>query len=164
MKRVLLISPAISGEIRCGKFKKVDSYLPPYGISSIAAVLESHGHVVKVVDADSRKGMTLNELNQSVIEFNPQIIGMTVYSIVRDIAIQTAEHIQSYSSAPVVAGGPHIMAFPKDLAPFDCFDIPAYSEFFLRSKQIWRLLRSVDSFEDIRKYLKLTMAFIRLYI
>lgn len=127
-KRVLLINPPISGELRYGRFKNVGSYLPPYGILSIAAVLESHGHLVKIVDADSRRGMALDELKQTVIDFDPHVIGMTVYSIGRDMAVQTAEHIKSYFSAPVVAGGPHIMTFPEDLAPFDCFDILAYGE------------------------------------
>lgn len=40
----------------------------------------------------------------------------------------------------------------------------AYTEFFLRPVQIWRLMRSIDSWEDIKKYYKLTIAFIKLYL
>ena len=40
----------------------------------------------------------------------------------------------------------------------------AYAEFFLRPSQWLRLLRSLDSWEDVRKYWELIRAFIKLYI
>lgn len=126
--RVLLINPRISGKARYGKFRDVGSYLPPYGLLSIAGVLERHGHVVKIADADSRRGLTLEQLKDVIVDFRPDIIGLTAYSIGRDQLIATARHIKAFSPAKVVAGGPHVMTYPEDLAEFDCFDILAYGE------------------------------------
>lgn len=126
--RVLLINPRLSGEARYGKFKDVGSYLPPYGLLSIAGVLEQHGHVVMISDADSRRGLSLEQLKDVVIGFRPDIIGLTAYSIGKDQLLETARHIKSFSPAVIVAGGPHVMVFPEDLAEYDCFDLLVYGE------------------------------------
>ena len=39
----------------------------------------------------------------------------------------------------------------------------AYREFFVRPIQIFRLLKSIDSWEDIKKYYKLLLVFLKLY-
>jgi len=126
--RILLLNPNISGDLRYGKFKDVGSYLPPYGLLSIASVLEQHGHSVKVLDADSRVGLTLNDLEKIIKYFEPNIIGMTVYSIGRDKAVETARFIKSLTEALLIAGGPHVTLLPEDLAQYDCFDILAIGE------------------------------------
>ena len=126
--KILLINPRISGELRYGKFKEVGSYLPPYGLLSIAGVLERHGHILKIADADSKKGLPLAGLRQVITDFAPDIIGMTAYSIGRNHLLETAEHIKSFCPSLIVAGGPHVMTFPEDLAAHECFDLLAYGE------------------------------------
>lgn len=126
--KILLINPRISDEVRYGKFKGVGSYLPPYGLLSIAAVLEQHRHIVKVLDADFKNGPTLNDLKRAITDFDPHIIGMTAYSIGRDQVIQTARQIKSFSSALLVVGGPHVICLPEDLAECDAIDLLAFCE------------------------------------
>ncbi len=126
--RVLLLNPPISSEIRYGKFKDVGSYLPPYGLLSIAAVLEKGGHVVRVADADNRRGLSFNGISKIIADFQPHIIGMTAYSIGREQVIKTAECIRAISSALLVVGGPHAITIPEDLQQFGCFDIVAFGE------------------------------------
>lgn len=126
--KVLLINPCISGDLRYGKYKHVGSYLPPYGLLSIAAVLEQYGHIVRVVDADFRGGLSLDYLKQVIIDFKPNVIGMTAYSIAREQVIKTAKHIKYFSSALLVVGGPHVMLLPEDLAEYDCFDLVVFNE------------------------------------
>jgi len=126
--RVILINPRISGEIRYGKYKNVGSYLPPYGLLSIAGVLEYNGHIVKIADADSKKGMALNEIKKAILDFEPDVIGLSAYSIGRENLIETAEFIKSFCPALLVAGGPHIITFPDDLVEIDAIDLLAYGE------------------------------------
>lgn len=126
--KILLINPRISGEIRYGKFKDVGSYLPPYGLLSIAGVLEQVGCCVKVLDADSKEGVTLEEIKQYILNYEPNIIGLTAYSIGRDNVIETARFIKSCCSSLLVVGGPHVITFPEDLIDCKEIDILAFGE------------------------------------
>jgi anaerobic magnesium-protoporphyrin IX monomethyl ester cyclase len=126
--RILLLNPRISGDVRYGKFKSVGSYLPPYGLLSIAGVLEQKGHAVKIIDADTQKGLTLDDIRQVINDFRPDIVGLTAYSIARRQVIDTAAFIKSISPALIVVGGPHVIVFPEDLSDCDSIDILAYGE------------------------------------
>ena len=126
--RILLLNPNISGDVRYGKFKEVGSYLPPYGLLCIAAVLEEHGHIVSVLDADINNGLKPNEIKNAIDRFEPNIIGISAYSIGRKQVINTAKHIKSFSSVLLVVGGPHVITFPTDLADIDTIDILVYGE------------------------------------
>jgi len=126
--RVALINPRISGEARYGRFKDVGSYLPPYGLLSIAAVLEEAGHTVRVLDADSRKGLSFTKLALAVADFYPDVIGLTAYSIGRKSVIKTARLLRRISGAPIVVGGPHVTTWPNDLLGVDVIDFLVYGE------------------------------------
>ena len=126
--KVLLLNPRISAEIHYGAYQEVGSYLPPYGILSIAAVLEQQGYVVRILDADSRKGLTLAELEAEIRRLNPEVIGMTCYSIGRQGLIETSGFIRRISSARQVVGGPHVTAFPEDLCQHETIDLCVYGE------------------------------------
>ena len=126
--KVLLLNPRISGESRYGAYKNVGSYLPPYGLLCLAAVLEKEGHTVKVVDADSRRGLSMDETMEKITEFGPDIIGMSCYSIGRSQLIETSGKMREVSNALQVVGGPHITTFPEDLASVPSIDILAYGE------------------------------------
>lgn len=126
--RVLLLNPRLSGDLRYGKYKDVGSYLPPYGLLSIAAVLEDQGHRVRVLDADSRKGLSLTDIANEISWFSPDLIGMSAYSIGRNKVIETADHLKTLTSAPIVVGGPHVMTFPEDFNDVPSIDVTAYGE------------------------------------
>jgi len=49
---ILLISGSVSGEKRYGKLKSVGSYMPPYGLLTIAGLLEEDGHTVQILDRE----------------------------------------------------------------------------------------------------------------
>lgn len=119
--RILLISGAISGETRYGNLDDIGAYLPPYGLMCLASVLEKADHTVKILDS-VRYPLDPTELNSKIREFNPDLIGMSIYSIGVDKAIASAENIKTEFNVPIVAGGPHIIVYPDDLAKYDCFD------------------------------------------
>ena len=48
----LLISGSVSGEKRYGKLKSVGSYMPPYGLLTIAGLLEKDGQTVQILDRE----------------------------------------------------------------------------------------------------------------
>ncbi len=119
--RVLLISGAISGEDRYGSLDDIGAYLPPYGLMCLASVLEQAGHTVRILDS-VRYPLTRASLSARVREFDPGLIGLSVYSIGADAAIENARYLKQEFDIPIVAGGPHVIVYPQDLAQFDSFD------------------------------------------
>jgi radical SAM superfamily enzyme YgiQ (UPF0313 family) len=106
----------------------VGSYLPPYGLLSIAAILEKYGHIVRIIDADSRDGVSLEEIKIEIGNFKPEIIGMTCYSIGRHSLIKTSEYIREISPAIQIVGGPHVTVVPEDLCNYETIDLCVYGE------------------------------------
>jgi anaerobic magnesium-protoporphyrin IX monomethyl ester cyclase len=126
--KILLLNPRISGEVRYASYKEVGSYLPPYGLLSIAASLEQHGHIVRVIDADSRRGLNFEEIRLEIEHFKPEIIGMTCYSIGRQSLIETSKYIRDICPAIQIVGGPHVTVLPEDLCHFETIDVCVYGE------------------------------------
>ncbi len=121
--RVLLVNPQLSGELRYGKFADVGSYLPPYGLLTIAAVLELEGHSVMILDADKRKKIESDEILKRATLFKPDIVGMEAYSIGVDSLKKTAAALKEHMPCvPIIAGGPHVIAMPGDLLTVESID------------------------------------------
>ena len=120
--RVLLISGAISGEERYGNLEDIGAYLPPYGLMCLAAYLEEKGgHEVKIIDS-ARYRLSIDKICNEIKEFDPGLVGMSVYSIGANHAIETAMGIKEKFDVPIVVGGPHIIVYPDDLAQYEYFD------------------------------------------
>jgi len=125
--KVLLINPSISGYEVSGEYKDVGSLLHPYGLLSIGAVLEKHGHTVKLSDFDSRK-YSKDDIKNAIVDFIPDVIGITVYSSILNNVLQMTEFIKTFSKALIVAGGPHIILSSDNSANSDYFDLQCYCE------------------------------------
>ncbi len=105
--KILLISGSVSGEKRYGKLKDVGSYMPPYGLLCIAAVLEKGGHEVKVLDTEIHNYSNIDICSQ-IDSYKPDLIGMSVFTIGSSEAIERAKAIKLHCNIPIAAGGPHI--------------------------------------------------------
>jgi len=145
--KILLIAGSIAGEERYGQFEEMGSYLPPYGLLCIAAVLEQNGFEVKILDTEKVE-MTFEQLSQVITEYSPDLIGMTVYSIGSKQVIATAEAIKKKFKIPIVAGGPHAMIYPDDLAQYQCFDYLVTGE---GEYTMLELAQTLESKGDLRK-------------
>jgi len=148
--KVLLINPQISGKRRYGAYAAVGSYQPPYGLLTIAAVLEKDGFLVKILDADSREGIPLDKLIAQAKEFSPDLIGMTSYSIGRDSLLTTAEAIKKELAVPIVVGGPHVITIPDDLAEYLFIDFLCTGEGEITMLELSQALRDKGDYENIK--------------
>ena len=102
---------------------------PPVGLASIAAYLQHYGFSISITDFNV-SSMTNGELIEYVKNNDYKAIGISFmtsqYGKARDIAetIKTA-----LSGIPIIVGGPHISALPKEtLEELNCFDIAVYGE------------------------------------
>lgn len=84
-------------------------YTPPghpnIGVAYLGAFLKKHNFDVVIYDDGLRNKLSLEE---SVREFNPDLVGVTSFSYCYDYAIGCIQKIKSNFDIPVVLGGPHV--------------------------------------------------------
>lgn len=103
MKNILLINMS-SYEDGHASFK---DYNPALGIMSIATVLELHGYSCTVIDY-CYEVMDMDKLLQTINEKNISIVGISVYTINVDDALQYAKFLKkSLEHINIILGGPH---------------------------------------------------------
>lgn len=101
-KQILLISPP-KGKSQLGKVP-----MPPLGLASIAAVLESDGHKVEILDSPLYDIENV-ELEKEIGKRKPDMVGITGTTWTRFEQFDAAKASKSaLPDVPVVLGGPHV--------------------------------------------------------
>lgn len=100
--RIALVSP----------MWKVENSYPPLGLAYIGAVLEKNGHTVKIFDLTLNSKIPLENKMKEIVEFFPNVVGISAMSHSYDNAIRIAEYIKIKTGAKIVLGGPHPTIMP----------------------------------------------------
>ena len=125
--RILLVFPPMLGEERYGKLARAGSYLPPLGLAYLAAAIENK-HEVKIIDGAALK-ITIDDIKQSIIDWKPDILGITAYTPTFYRAVATCKMAKEINNKIVtILGGPHPSACPEDSIKDDSVDIVAVGE------------------------------------
>lgn len=143
MSKILFISPPMSlGEIY-SNYGAVAATLPPLGICYIAAVLEQAGHGVRIIDGIAEK-TTKEELKEKILEYKPNIVGITALTVSYNRAIETAKFIKNIDKNIIlVLGGPHVSSIPvKTFQENDNFDIGVVGEGEMTFKELIKHLEN----------------------
>lgn len=98
-QRVLFIIPNLKWVYGYPKF-------PHLGVGYICELLEQYG--VKCGVLDMTLGIKLSKLAGKIREFDPDLIGVTLYSYRHYDAYQLIRQIKQITERPVVIGGPHV--------------------------------------------------------
>jgi anaerobic magnesium-protoporphyrin IX monomethyl ester cyclase len=111
--RVLLINPFVERMHRELAF--AENFRPPLGLAYCAAVLEANGHEVRIIDA-LVLGMRGPALARELRAFEPELVGLSVYSPTRYEAFRTADLVRETlgPGVPIVVGGPHVSVAAED--------------------------------------------------
>jgi radical SAM superfamily enzyme YgiQ (UPF0313 family) len=105
--KVLLINAPVA-DIKGKGLGLIEVISPPLGISYIAAVLEKEGVEVDICDAQNLN-MNFEDIGRHIIDFNPDIIGISCFTPNYPQAQQVAELAKHVASdAITVIGGPHV--------------------------------------------------------
>ncbi|MFC1706936.1 B12-binding domain-containing radical SAM protein, partial [Planctomycetota bacterium] len=146
--RILLIQPSefSSAEIspaymKGGKFKLLRDRsryqriltLPPLGLMYLATPLLEADHEVAILDAYTLQ-LSTGEVLQEAIRFNPDLIGISLYSRFLHIVYQLTKKLKATLNVPIVLGGAHPTAVPdKVLTEFTEVDyvIRGWAEYSL---------------------------------
>lgn len=92
--------------------RKVGNF-PPLNLALIAAIAEREGWEVQIVDAHI-EGLPQQELLRRVLDFKPDLVGLTATTPFWHDLVGFAKGLKSVSSVPVIAGGTHATVCGKD--------------------------------------------------
>ena len=111
-RRVLFIILAKNDGFRVGRIHM--------GLTVLGAILESMGHVVRVVDYASLRGLA-GKINAPPVEsvvrdFEPDVVGISVFSYLHRESEEMVDRVSRCTEAPILLGGPHFAVFPEDFA------------------------------------------------
>lgn len=122
-------------------WNKTSMLIPNHGLGYLAAALKRHGHDAVILDC-IRDHLSAEKFIEKIKDEKPDLIGFQVYTF--DLPV-LKPYIQQLSALniPVVAGGPHPSAAPRDMiARFP--DIPL----FIRGEAENSLIRLVETIQD----------------
>ena len=85
----------------------------PLGLAYIAAILEQNKIIVTILDAWA-EGLEEEELSAAILKNRPDIIGITMTSTMAPAAMEVAAFAKATLNVPVVVGGPHASALPRE--------------------------------------------------
>ena len=128
--------------------------LPPSGICYLASVLENEGHVVQIIEGIAEK-TTPEQLKEKVVEFDPQIIGITALTVAYKRAIETVKIIKEVNrDAVILFGGPHVSSIPiKTFEETKIFDVGVVGEGELTIIELVKHLKN-NKFKNYKKGLE----------
>ena len=117
--RICLIAP---------KWPKMVNSYPPLGLAYLAAFLERDDHDVNIIDLGLDPNVLLDEGIPQIVEYNPDLIGITAMTSNYESALETSKLLKAALPMPIVIGGPHATLFPERVLRESCFDYLVYGE------------------------------------
>ncbi|MDI6798845.1 MAG: radical SAM protein [Candidatus Aenigmarchaeota archaeon] len=113
--KVLLINPPFSSS-----FPSLSCY-PPLGLASLAAVLESNGIDVQIIDAAVEE-LSADECAGKALSASPDLVGITAMTPTYPQALKVARLIKSQKNIPICIGGFHATFLPEETLATGVFD------------------------------------------
>ena len=129
--KIALVNPPFTLDDLVGttkSMKRVMNVIQPLGLAYLAAVLEQDGHELTIEDCQCL-GTSHAELTRRLVEYSPDIIGITSTTPTFASSIRTATLAkEAMPGTLVVIGGAQVCAVPEQTMSFKCFDIGVIGE------------------------------------
>lgn len=95
--------------------------IPPITLAYVAAILESSGCRVKLIDASALK-LTKGQVVDSLKDFNPDFIGFTSTTVDFHNTLGWINYLKEGLNKPIIAGGVHLAVYPKETLSHQAVD------------------------------------------
>lgn len=120
---------------------------PPLGLLYIASHLRQHTeHEVFVLDSQV-EGLSYDEVESRVADINPDVVGITVLTLMLYDAYETAKRVKKVSpDIHICFGGPHTFVYPRESAMLDPVDSVVVSE---GERVFTELVEALDEGRDL---------------
>ncbi len=134
-----------------GKYKEAAKkavFYPPLGLCYLASCLIKNKHDVKIIDAEA-EGKRFRDIIKDVINYKPDLVGVTSTSPIYHTAKKVAEGIKKSLDVPILIGGSHACVLPiKTLEDCKCFDFLILGE---GEKTIVELADAIENKKSLKK-------------
>jgi len=116
---------------------------PPLGLGYLANTLIQDNHEVQILDCIARN----IDVQQSIKDFSPDFIGITVLSASYTAVIELIKNIRGYSDAIIVIGGAHATALPKQSLIDTKADYCVIGEGEITFSELVKKYKNIDKFD-----------------
>jgi anaerobic magnesium-protoporphyrin IX monomethyl ester cyclase len=100
----------------------------PLGVYYLASYVRQGGHEVRVIDGEAQE-MAVSDIVRKVLEYKPDIIGISSTTVAFQRALETAREIKTHiPEVPVVIGGPHVTAVGEEVLNYPEIDFAILGE------------------------------------
>lgn len=148
--RVTLLNPMVQDPLGLLKNPKKlhPKVSPPLGLAYVAAVLEENGVEVKIVDMHV-ECMTISELQNHIVSFQPDIVGIGTLTPTFYRAIEEAQAIKQVNpNIIIVFGGVHpSFMYEEILQNYSCVDFVVIGE---GEYTMLDLVNTLDNGQDVK--------------
>jgi anaerobic magnesium-protoporphyrin IX monomethyl ester cyclase len=93
--------------------KKHLGAIPPLSLAYVAAILERHKCIVKIIDASASE-LSKQQVVDELRSFNPDFIGFTSCTLDFFYTLQWINYIKTHLSVPLIIGGVHLLVYPQE--------------------------------------------------
>ncbi len=144
--RVLLLIPPTDLAKSYGGLRKFSNPQPSLGIAYVASSLRENGYDVKVVDAYVC-GYDLEGIFNSIREFSPDVIGISVLTPSAEVVYEISRRIRTFSPGiKIVFGNLHASLFSDEVLTQNYADFVVHGEGELT---MLKLIRSLENNGDL---------------
>ena len=149
-KKIAFVNPPLTAQERYGKFRNGGDFIPPYGLTHLAASVRQMGWEPAIVDAPAL-GLDCSEAAKAALDGGARVIGITAATMSIFNAHDLAKAIKLQNpKATVIIGGPHVTALPDDtLQRFPSFDFAVVGEGDLTITELLPALEDGSGLEDV---------------
>lgn len=144
--KVLMINPPYSSS----KYKFLGLVAPPLGIAYIAAVLETDGVEVKIIDAPAVE-MDYEAIGKEVMNYSPDVVAITSVTPTLPSALKVAQMAkEAHPVALVILGGYHPTFTYQELLKYDFIDLVVRGEGEYTMLELVRTLRRGGDLRNVK--------------
>lgn len=122
----------------------------PLGLAYLASIAEKKGFSTRIIDMDPLK-LSFDDLTKIIKKEKPEILGISFMTNQFSNALKIAQISKSiYSDVPVVVGGNHVSALPREIISYDTIDFAVAREGELTFLQLVEFLNGgTNNFREI---------------
>ncbi|MBN1297919.1 cobalamin-dependent protein [bacterium] len=147
--RVLLVIPPSTLKERYGDLLEAGAVYPSMGLGFIAAVAESDGHTVRVVDSEAEP-IGYDGIQQIVREFKPHVIGFQTFCANLRRCRRVAEEARAVDpDIVIVYGGVQATLFPEDQLRDGVVDVVVIGEGEEPTRKLLSALENNRDWNDV---------------
>lgn len=152
--KILLINPPQQNILQAGiedDFVDIIGYYPPLGLMYIATMLKNNGYTVKILDCVPM-GIKFNDLEKLISDFNPDVVGITTFTMSMVDVLDTAKIVKNISpDIKVILGGHHTILYPQQSISYPNVDFILIGEADYTFLELVKSIKNNASDEELLK-------------